>query len=113
MDSYVNLNPSVFPYQDIRYTGKATSTKPKTRKDVKLAPAFIKPKVPMPGGVVAPKAIDGDSTVENPTSEVYLCGGEGTVSGSVGGDSPCPTPNVSNTERSVVKYTPPVNNKGM
>ena len=118
MDSCVNLDPSVFPYQDIRYTmGKDTGTKPKPKKDVKLAPVFIKPKVPMPSSVVIPVPIGGDSIKEKPNSGVApsssLVGSGGTAGGSVGGDSSCSTPNVSNTERSVVKYTPPVNNKGM
>ena len=113
MDSCVNLDPSLFPYQDIRYTAKETGTKPKVRKGVKLAPNFIKPKVPMPSSVVAPKPIEGDGNVVKPTNEVAPCSCGGTVCGSVDGDSPCPTPNVSNTERSVVTYTPPVNNKGI
>ena len=115
MDSSVNLDPSVFPYQDIRYTmGKDTGTKPKPKKDVKLAPVFVKPKVPMPGSVVVPKPIGGDSTIEEPNSGVAPSSGSGgTAGGSLGGDSSCSTPNVSNTERSVVKYTPPVDNKGM
>ena len=116
MDSCVNLDPSVFPYQDIRYTGKETGTKPKPKKDVKLAPVFVKPKVPMPGSVVVPMPIGGDSTKEKPNSGVApssLVGSGGTAGGSVGGDSSCASPGVSNTERSVVKYTPPVNNKGM
>ena len=113
MYSCVNLDPSVFPYQDIRYTGKETGTRPKNKKDVKLAPIFIKPKVPMPGSVVVPKPIGGDSTIGKPTSRVTPSGSGGTAGGSVGGDSTCATPGVSNTERSVVKYTPLVDNKGM
>ena len=117
MDSSVNLDPSVFPYQDIRYTmGKETGTKPKPKKDVKLAPVFVKPKVPMPGSVVVPMPIGGDSIKEKPNSGVApssLVGSGGTAGGSLGGDSSCSTPTVSNTERSVVKYTPPVDNKGM
>ena len=113
MDSRVNLDRSVFPYQDIQYTGRETGTKPKTKKDIKLAPIFIKPKVPMPGSVVAPKPIDEDSTIGKPTDGVTPSGSGGAGGSSVGGDSSCPTPSVSNNERSVVKYTPPVNNKGM
>lgn len=114
MDSCVNLDPSVFPYQDIRYTGKETGTKPKTKKGVKLAPIVIKPKVTMPGGVVVPKPIGGESTIEGPNSGVSpLSGSGGTAGGSMGGDSSCSTPTVSNIERIVVKYTPSVDNKGM
>ena len=90
MVSCVNLDPSVFPYQDIRYTGKETGTKPKTKKDVKLAPIFIKPKVPMPGSVVVPMPFGGDSIKEKPNSGVApssLVGSGGTAGGSLGGDS--------------------------
>ena len=113
MDSCVNLDPSVFPYQDIRYTGRETGTKLKTKKDIKLAPIFIKPKVPMPGSVVVPKPIGEDSTIGKPTGGVTPSGSGGADGSSVGGDSSCPSPSFSNNERSVVKYTPPVNNKGM
>ena len=118
MDSSVNLDPSVFPYQDIRYTmGKDTGTKPKPKKDVKLAPVFVKPRVSMPGSAVIPVPIGGDSIKEKPNRGVApspsLVRSGGTAGGSVGGDSWCASPGVSNTERSVVKYTPPVNNKGM
>ena len=98
MDSCVNLDPSVFPYQDVRYTGKGTGAKPKIKKDAKLSPIVPKPKVSVPGGVVVPQPSSGSG---------------GTAGGSMGGDSSCSTPTVSNTERSVVKYTPPVDNKGM
>ena len=108
----MNLDPVIFPYQDIRYTAKNTGAKPKVWKDVKLAPNFLKPKVPMPGSVVVPKPAEGDRNVVEPTSEIAPCSCGGTVCKSVDGDGPCPTPNVSNTERSVVTYTPPVNNKG-
>ena len=117
MDSCVNLDPSVFPYQDIRYTAKETRTKPKVRNGVKLATNFIKPKVPMPGSVVVPVPIGGDSIKENPNRGVALSPSlvrsGGIAGGSVGGDSSSALPGVNNTERSVVKYTPPVNNKGM
>ena len=37
----------------------------------------------------------------------------GAVGGDfVDGDSSCVSPNINNTERSVVKYTPPVSSKG-
>ena len=118
MDSCVNLDPSVFPYQDIRYTmGNDTGTKPKPKKDVKLAPVFVKPKVPMPGSVVIPVPIGGDSIKENPkrgdASSPSPARSGGTAGGFVDGDSLCASHGVNNTERSVVKYTPPVNNKGM
>ena len=111
MDSSVNLDRAIFPYQDIRYSGRSTGAKPKVRKDVVLAPSFLKPKVPMPGSVVVPKPTEADKNVVVPTSEIAPCSCGGTVCKSVDGDNICPTPNV-NTERSVVTYTPPVNNKG-
>ena len=67
MDSSVELDPSVFPFQDIRYTkGKSTGTKPKIKKDSKMAPVFMKPKVPMPGSATVPVPSGGDSIKENP-----------------------------------------------
>ena len=69
----MNLDPVIFPYQDIRYTGKNTGAKPKIRKDVKLAPNFLKPKVPMPGSVVVPKPNEADRNVVEPTNEIAPC----------------------------------------
>ena len=86
------LDPSVFPYQDVRYTGKGTGAKPKIKKDAKLSPIVPKPKVSVRGDVVIPQPSSGSGV---------------TGCGSVGGDGSC------NTERSVVKYIPSVNNKGM
>ena len=118
MDSSVNLDPSVFPYQDIRYTmGKDTGTKPKPKKDTKLAPVFVKPRVPMPGGSNVLVPIGGDSTMEDSNSVATPSLSQdksgGAEGGFVDGDSSCALPGINNTERSVVKYTPPVNNKGM
>ena len=129
MGSYVILDRSIFPSQDIRCTG--TGAKPKVRKDVKMAPKFLKPKVPMPGSAV-PESGNGDHVKEGgepmeegqdnvvPTGRVALCSCEGNpcscggfVCKSVGDDFVCPH-EVSaneNPERSVVAYTPP-NNRG-
>ena len=124
MDSSVNLDRAIFPYQDIRYTGRGTGAKPKVRKDVVLAPNFLKPKVPMPGSEVVPNPVEGDQGVEGdqnevePTSGIALCNCEGTpcscggtVCKAVGDDFVCPheVDANTNTERSVVAYTPPVN----
>ena len=99
MDSCVILDPSVFPYQDVRYTGKGTGAKPKIKKDAKLSPIVPKPKVSVRGDVVIPQPSSGSGVTEG---------------GSMGGDGSCNTGNGScNTERSVVKYIPSVNNKGM
>ena len=131
MGSYIILDRSIFPSQDIRYTGKGTGAKPKVRKDVKMAPGFLKPKVPMPGSAV-PESDKGDHVKEGeqpmeeeqdivgPIGRVTLCSCEGNpcscggfVCKSVTGDFVCPN-QVSadaNPERSVVAYTPP-NNRG-
>ena len=117
MDSSVILDPSVFPYQDIRYTqGRDTGTKPKPKKDPKSAPVFVKPRVPMPGSANVLVPVGGDSIMEDSNrvatpspSQDKSGGAEG---GFVDGDSLCASPGINNTERSVVKYTPPVNNKG-
>ena len=57
MDSSVELDPSVFPFQDVRYKGargKNISTKPKIKKDSKISPVFAKPEVPKQGGATVP-----------------------------------------------------------
>ena len=115
MDSSVELDPSVFPFQDIRYTkGKGTGTKPK--KDSKMAPVFMKPKVPMPGSATVPVPSGGDSNKEKPKRRATPSPSPvrgGAVGGDfVDGDSLCASPSINNTERSVVKYTPPVSSKG-
>ena len=115
MDSSVNLDPSVFPFQDIRYTkGKGTGAKPK--KDSKMAPVFMKPKVPMPGSATVPVPSGGDSNKEKPkrraTPSPSPVRGGAVEGGFVDGDSSCASPSINNTERSVVKYTPPVSGKG-
>ena len=61
MGSSVVLDRSVFPYQDIRHTGGGA--RPKVKRGVKMAPEFLKPKVPMPGGTV-PEVNDGSVFVE-------------------------------------------------
>ena len=50
MGSSVILDRSIFPSQDIRYSG--SGARPKVKKEVKMAPGFLKPKVPMPGSAV-------------------------------------------------------------
>ena len=115
MDSSVNLDPSVFPFQDIRYTkGKDTGTKPKPKKDSKMAPVFMKPRVPMPGSATVPVPSGGDSNKEKPkrraTPSPSPVRGGAVEGGFVDGDSLCASPSINNTERSVVRYTPPVSN---
>ena len=127
MDSCINLDRSTFPYQDIRYTGRGTGAKPKVRKDLVLAPNFLKPKVPKPSDLVqdptegdqimeGEQAIVEEQAVVEPAGRVTLCSCEGNpcscggfVCKSVTGDFVCPN-QVSadaNPERSVVAYTPP------
>ena len=117
MVSSVILDRSVFPYQDIRYIqGMETGTKPKVKKDPKSTPVFVKPKVSMPGGTNVLVPVGGDSTVKDsnsvstPSPHQVSGGAEGS---SLSGDSSSVSPGTNNTERSVVKYTPPVTNKGM
>ena len=123
MDPSLDLDRAIFPYQDIRYTGRGTGARPKVRKDVVLAPNFLKPQVPMPSGVVVPEPIEAtdnvvpvpveaNEIVVEPTSEIAPCSCGGTICKSVDGDNVCPSPSNTNTERSVVAYTPPVNNRG-
>ena len=56
MDSSVSLDPSVFPFQDMRYKGVSggkTGTKPKQKKGCKLATTFAKPLTPVQSGASA------------------------------------------------------------
>ena len=109
MDSSVELDPSVFPFQDIRYTkGKGTGTKP--NKDSKMAPVFMKPKVPMPGSATVPVCSGvglskGERDKEKPKRRATPSPSPirgGAVGGDfVDGDSSCVSPNINNTERSV------------
>ena len=134
MGSYVILDRAIFPSQDIRYTGRGTGAKPKVRKDLMLAPKFLKPTVPVPSNAVPENAegdhimegeqtMEGEQAVVEPTGRVTLCSCEGNpcscggfVCKSVTGDFVCPNQvsadpdQVSadaNPERSVVAYTPP------
>ena len=137
MGSSVILDRSIFPSQDIRYSG--AGARPKMKKEVKMAPRFLKPRVPMPGsavpevgkGVVVIK--EGGEAMEEgqdsvvPDGRVALCSCEGNpcscggfVCKAAGDDFVCPHEvsanenqeiSVENPERSVVAYTPP-NNRG-
>ena len=122
MDSSVELDPSVFPFQDIRYTkGKNTGAKPKIKKDSKIAPVFVKPVVPKPGSGTVPVCggvswSKGEKDKEKPkrraTPSPSPIRGGGVGGDFVDGDSTCVPPNSNNTERSVVKYTPPTSGRG-
>ena len=66
MDSSVNLDPSVFPFQDMRYkgvNGGKTGTKPKQKKGCKLATTFAKPLTPIQSGTSASDS-DGRRSVK-------------------------------------------------
>ena len=122
MDSSVKLDPSVFPFQDIRYTkGKSIGTKPKIKKDSKISPVFAKPEVPKHSGATVPVYSGagkgkGEKDKEKPkrraTPSPSPVRGGAVEGGFVDGDSLCASPSINNTERSVVKYTPPVSGKG-
>ena len=135
MGSSVILDRSIFPSQDIRYSG--TGARPKMKKEVKMAPRFLKPRVPMPGSTV-PEVDKGDVFMEEgceameegqdsviPDGRVALCSCEGNpcscggfVCKAAGEDFVCPHEIrndedqdvvVENPERRVVAYTPPHN----
>ena len=124
MDSSVELDPSVFPFQDIRYTkGYYTGTKPKTKtkKDSKIAAVFAKPVVPQPGSATVPACSGvgqskGEKDKEKPKRKAAPSPspvrGGAVEGGFVDDNSTCAPPNTNNTERSVVKYTPPAGGKG-
>ena len=61
MGSSVILDRSIFPSQDIRYSGGGA--RPKVKKEVKMAPGFLKPRVPMPGSIV-PEVDEGNVFLE-------------------------------------------------
>ena len=61
MGSSVILDRSIFPSQDIRYSGGGA--RPKVKKEVKMAPGFLKPRVPMPGSTV-PEVDEGNVFLE-------------------------------------------------
>ena len=121
MDSSVELDPSVFPFQDIRYTkGKSMGTKPKIQKD-KISPVFAKPEVPKHSGATVPvysgaSKGKGEKDKEKPKRRATPSPSpvrDGAIGGGfVDGDSSGVPPNINNTERSVVKYTPPSGGRG-
>ena len=138
MGSSVILDRSIFPSQDIRYSG--AGARPKVKKEVKMAPRFLKPVVPMPGSTVS-EVDKGDVFMEEGSeameegqdnvvplaagSRVVLCSCEGNpcscggfVCKAAGEDFVCPHEIradenqevvVENPERRVVAYTPPHN----
>ena len=66
MDSSVDLDPIVFPFQDMRYKGVGggkTGTKPKQKKGCKLATTFAKPLTPIESATSASDS-DGRRSVK-------------------------------------------------
>ena len=66
MDSSVDLDPIVFPYQDMGYKGVGggkTGTKPKQKKGCKPSTTFAKPLTPVQSGVSASDS-EGISSVK-------------------------------------------------
>ena len=117
---------SVFPYQDIRHTGGGA--RPKVKREVKMAPGFLKPKVPMPGGTV-PEVNEGNVFVEGGSeamdegqdnvvplaagSRAVLCSCEGIpcscggfVCKAVGEDFVCPHETGDDKDQDVVVENP-------
>ena len=71
------LDRSVFPYQDIRNTGGGA--RPKVKREVKMAPGFLKPKVPMPVGTVSEVVEEGGVAMdEGPDDVAPLAAGSRT-----------------------------------
>ena len=120
MDSSVSLDPSVFPFQDMRYKGIAggkTGTKPKQKKGCKLATTFAKPLTPIQSGTSASDS-DGKRSLKGekdkpkrkatpPVSPVLggavggNVNGESSTDETSGGDRP---PSLKFTEESVAKF---------
>ena len=127
MDSSVELDPSVFPFQDVRYKGtrgKNVGTKPKIKKDSKLATVFAKPEVPVQGGASVPISSSvGDEKGEkdkpkrratpspSPVRDGAV-GGKVHGGNSVDGNSSGALPNINNTGKSVAKLHAPIGGKG-
>ena len=127
MDSSVELDPSVFPYQDVRYKGtrgRNTGTKPKVKKDSKLSPVFAKPEVPKQRCASVPTSIGvGDERGEkdkpkrratpspSPVRDGAV-GGKVHGGNSVDGNSSGALPNINNTGKSVAKLNAPIGGKG-
>ena len=119
VDAGVSLDPSVFPYQDVRnkgVNGGKTGTKPKQRKGCKLATTFAKPLTPIQSGTSASDS-DGKRSVKGekekpkrkatpPVSPVV----DGAVGGRGDGESSTdehsvgdPPPSLQFTKESVAK----------
>ena len=120
MVSGVDLDPSVFPFQDVRYKGTRggnTGTVPKLKK-VKLATNFVKPVVPVQsspsvsnnGGVGDEKG-EKDKPKRRATPSPSPVR-DGAVGGEVKGDSSGGPHNTNSTVNSVAKFKAPISNKG-
>ena len=126
MGSSVILDRSIFPSQDIRYSG--SGARPKVKKEVKMAPGFLKPRVPMPGSTV-PEVDEGNVFLEEGSeamdegqdnvvplaagSRAVLCSCEGIpcscggfVCKAVGEDFVCPHETGDDKDQDVVVENP-------
>ena len=127
MVSSVDLDPSVFPFQDVRYKGargKNIGTKPKIKKDSKLAPVFAKPEVPKQRCASVPTSIGvGDERGEKDKPKRRATPSpspvrDGAVGGKVGGGNSVDgsgsgvLPNINNTGNSAAKLNAPIGGKG-
>ena len=127
MDWSVNLDPSVFPFQDMRYKGVKggnTGTKPKQKKGCKPATTFAKPLAPVQsgafvsnsGGIGAVKGEKDKPKRRATPSPSPVRGGAigGKVKGDsfAGGDSTGGPPNHNAATDYVVKSKAPIGGKG-
>ena len=127
MVSSGDLDPSLFPFQDMRYKGNRggnTGTKPKQKKGSKPATTFVKPLAPVQSGVSVSNsggigAVRGEKDkpkMRATPSPSPVRGGAvgGKVKGDslVGGDSTGGPPNRNAATDSVVKSKAPIGGKG-
>ena len=127
MVSSDDLDPSLFPFQDMRYKGNRggnTGTKPKQKKGSKPVATFVKPLAPVQSGVPVSNsggigAVRGekDKPKRRATPSPSPVRG-GAVGGKVkgdsfaGGDSTGGPPNRNAATDSVVKTKAPIGGKG-
>ena len=127
MVSSVDLDPSVFPFQDVRYKGargRNVGTKPKIKKDSKPVSTFAKPEVPVQSralvsitGEVGDVKGEKDKPKRRATPSPSPVRG-GAVGGKVkegsfvDGDSSGGPPNLNATANSVAKLKAHIDSKG-
>ena len=127
MVSSGDLDPSLFPFQDMRYKGNRggdTRTKPKQKKGSKPVATFVKPLAPVQSGVSVSNsggigAVRGEKDKPKrratPSPSPVRCGAMGgKVKGDsfAGGDSTGGPPNRNAATASVVKSKAHIGGKG-